>query len=427
MQPGFSWLGSARIDIPGVTPGLARLCFEPSEVSPSEARGLASTIGRTLQALRDWSSLEFARPFDVVLDVRSWVPLAQPLLPRPRIVLSPKAVGQASDEELSPDLMHELSHLLLFAPGSPFLSEGWAVACAYLLSPGAAYFPLSPRDDAPTLHHLLAEHPEGMRALSEDLQPHGSWGELRIREMPSERNRLAYARAGSFVLHLIEQRGLEPFTKLLRALVHEPGLLEEWAFERFYDCPLSELEVSWRDRLDRARPSRAARNRPEAGAASALFLASEASDWMLSTDGASRGGFTVTSTREAAEEVELSGRLAAEVAGPFVMLTRFPRRDGTPVDVRGHTGLCFEARGDGKIYQLCFATERARCPGEEFIHLLETRSEWTHYELPFSRFHRFVRDRHGWTGRDVLALYVRAFGYGGQAFRFGIRGLELWT
>lgn len=408
-------------------PGLARLCFDPSEVSPARARVLASSIGRTIQALRDWSSLEFARPFDVVLDARQWVPMAYPLLKCPRLVLSPTAVGKASGEEFSPDLVHELAHLLLFAPGSPFLSEGWAVACAYLLSPGSAYFPLSPRDDAPTLHHLLAEQPGVIPALREELWPHGSWGALRIREMPTERNRLAYARAGSFVLHLIEERGLESFTKLLQALAHEPDLLEECAFERLYDCPLSELEAGWRNKLDRVRPSWAARNQPGAGSASALFRVSEASGWMLSTDGASHGRFAVTSTRDAAEEIALSGRMAAEVAGPFVMLTRFPRRDRTPVDVRGHAGLRFDARGDGKVYQLCFATERARSPGGEFIHLLETHSDWTRYELPFSRFHRFVHDRHGWSGRDVLALHVRAFGYGGQEFHFDIRGLELWT
>ncbi|MDY7233137.1 CIA30 family protein [Hyalangium rubrum] len=410
----------ARAAIPEIAPGLAQLWFDPSEVTPQVVQALASHVSRTIHRLRRLSSLDFVTPFEVVLDARQLVPVAYPSLALPRIVLPVNPRTLPPGEDLSPEVVHELAHLLLFASSSPFFSEGWAVACSYLLSP-STYFPFSLRDDAPSLHHLLAEQPEGMRTLVQELRPHGAWGDLRIREMPDESNRLAYARAGSFVLHLIEERGVSAFTRLLQALRDDPRLLEEVACERLYGCGLVELEAEWRSRLERMRPAPV--SRPRGG--SPLFHSSD-SDWELCTDGLSQGH--VTSLGPSCEDgVALSGRVGIEVALPFISLMRFLRRDRSPMNLRGQAGLRFEARGDGKAYQICLATQRAQQPGAEFIHLLATHPEWTCHEVPFSRFHRFVSDRCGWTGEDVLALYLRVFGYRGQDIHLEIRKLELYS
>ena len=246
---------------------------------------------------------------------------------------------------------------------------------------------------------------------------------LLVREAPCEAHRLAYGRAGSFVLHLIAREGVERFVCVMRSLAGDDSLLEEVALAQGYGQSLADLEEDWRQSCPGtpgpipSRPNvagRAPEQIPLTGA------------WTLETDHTIRGNSTGT-LQEEQGLLSLSGQMGTHGTYQFVSAQRYLREDRTCTDVSALRSLRFETRGDGKNYQLWLATAAASQPGKEFLYFFSAPEQWTRVEVPFTHLQRFASDDVPWTGRELISLGFRAFGYRSQSIHFSIRCLEFCT
>jgi hypothetical protein len=175
-------------------------------------------------------------PFDVTLDPDRLVPCAWPAAQPPRLALPSPPVRPCR----TADLVHELAHLVVFVPRALLLSEGMAVASAYLLADDASY-PVP--GGAPALQaYALGQPGPPLRDLAED---GGAHHHLRVTGRPVRANRIAYARAGAFALHLAEEHGARRLIDVLDRLSREPGLSEEAALHDAFGSPLDALEDGW--------------------------------------------------------------------------------------------------------------------------------------------------------------------------------------
>ena len=372
-------------------------------------------VEAALAALHAWTGLQPPGPFDVVLDRCLVVPLAWPTLPRALVILpgGPGAVTRA-------DLIHELAHLVLFAPGSLLFSEGWAVACGCMLATDTR-FPFTIRGPDELHAHALRATGDTWR-LTDYLRGAARAADLAVQGMPAEHNQLAYARAGSFVCWLVATRGVAQLIQLVRSLSTQSAVPEADAVSQVYGVALESLELQWREAV-----APAAEVGPPAVAADASRpCLAPAGPWLMYTDESVRGNSTGSFT-ETAGAVRVTGRVGTRGAWQFLAAYRHLRPDRSRVDVTDLRGLRFEARGDGKNYQLWIATEATREPGKEFMYLFSTQDEWMSHEVPFTRLQRFAADELTWTGKQVAALGIRVFGYRGQPVAFEVRHLELYA
>jgi hypothetical protein len=383
-----------------------------------DAAAVVFALDWALDSLKQWSGLMMSSPFDVWVNPSQVFPVAWPQLQPPLIVLPPSTGPTAFTRA---DLVHELAHLLLYVPRSRLLSEGWAVAAGYTLATDTR-FPFNARTpDA--LHARVLEPLQPVWSLRDYLQGGRLYDDLLVREAPSEAHRLAYGRAGSFVLHLIAQEGVERLVRVMQALAGNDLLQEEAALAQGYGRSLADLEEEWRQSYlgaPRLLPSQLAvadrgpERVPLTGA------------WTLMTDQAIRGNSTGTLQQEQGL-LSISGQMGTRGTYQFVSAQQHLREDGTYVDVSALQRLRFETRGDGKNYQLWLATAEASQPGKEFLYFFSAPEQWTRVEVPFTHLQCFASDNVPWTGRKVLSLGFRAFGYRSQSIHFSIRGLEFST
>lgn len=175
-------------------------------------------------------------PFDVTLDPARLVPCAWPAARPPRLSL-PSPPARPCRKA---DLVHELAHLVVFVPRALLLSEGMAVASAYLLAADGS-FPVSGGPQELQAYARAGAGPR-LRDLTEDGE---SRDHLRAGGRPVRAHRIAYARAGAFVLHLVEERGAHRLIDVLDEMSRQPGLSEEAAVRGAFGDPLDDLEAGW--------------------------------------------------------------------------------------------------------------------------------------------------------------------------------------
>lgn len=411
--------------------GVARASFRsghiyaPSSVAlrPEQARSVADHCDRILERMTTWSGLAPIPQVQVMIDPGRGTPAAYLATDVPVILVPLRTVEQLDGDDLQPDLVHEFAHVLLFAPRSAFLAEGWAVACSYALS-RATYFPFPMSADAPTLHRAVALQPGPAWRLGDYFQNGSSCGDLVVHTVPNEANRLAYGRAGAFVQYLLAEHGVPTFAGMVRAFNDDPAATEESVLARFYGGSLEEIEARWRARCD-IPAVHGPVDDPPAAPGSCVPI-SGFTGWMLFTDQVLQGNSDASLGPEG-DGFVLEGKIGNRGTILFVEASRFLYGQPSPTELRPCAGLRFEARGDGKNYQIAIATEAAWEPGKEFMYLLATRPEWTHHEIPFAQFHRFMATEGRLCGEQIVALHVRAFGYRNQAVRLAMRGIEFYV
>jgi hypothetical protein len=194
---------------------------------------VAGPISAAVAALERWSGLAMRGPFDVVLDEAETTPIAAPLLARPLLRMP---AGNDGSVLRRAELIHELAHLLRFSARSPFLSEGFAVAAGCCLAEDTR-FPFEVREPA-ELHRRAREGEPGPLSLRDYFRGGARLADLALRDLPSEGQRLAYARAGSFAVHLIAVGGPARFASMLDAL-RAPDLSEARAIEARWDSAIA--------------------------------------------------------------------------------------------------------------------------------------------------------------------------------------------
>ncbi len=361
-------------------------------------------------ALNAWSKGAPPPPYVVEVSTDRLVPVAYADSSPARIILPQRLVASSDRSRLFSDVVHEAAHVVLFCRGSRFLSEGFAVAASCALAGGAGF----PCASATPVHQLVAELAPAPGVLADYFVRGRNERDWQLADLPHEGTRVAYLIAGSFVSFLLEPQGHERFRTLVARV--NAGSSEAAALETLWDCSLAALEARWLDFLTSFRGGLRAVQSPNEHE----DLPIEAVEWVLADDSVV-GGDSHGTLSARPEGFALMGELGA--AGPIQFLTasRFFRRNRGTVSLCARTGVSFEARGDGKNYQLGFMTERAKQPGQEFSYLFATHDDWQAYRVPFARLVRLTGPALSWTGDDVLALKFRAFGYRQQRVQFEVR------
>lgn len=378
---------------------------------------ITQDIERAVDAIESFSGERLTRGFDVVFDPYQLIPLAYPDASPGFIVVSDRAFQIVNEASLNAEIVHELAHLALYTPKSLLVSEGWAVACAHSLSLSVT-FPCPSQSGVAALHEFVAEHAAQEFTLENYLNGMPWERHLRGSNAPTEEHRIAYGRAGSFVAFLMATHGMPSFRRVVRVLSEADDIAEQQAFETVYAQSLSSLEAAWR-----AHWASAAKQKPHVERASHSRI-TMSSRWTLVTD-AQIGG---TSTAEVTPEPGgflVRGTMGTKGPLQFVDMVQSIHEENRPFDATAFHGLRFEKKGDGKTYHICIATQTSMDPGREFMHMIGTRPEWDSYEVPFSRFHR-ISPGPPWTGKDLVMIRIRAFGYAGSPVMFGVRGVEFY-
>ncbi|HEX2573867.1 MAG TPA: CIA30 family protein [Polyangia bacterium] len=410
-----------------------RLCG--LQAQPAQAIG--TQLERIVTAMEHWSASPLGRAFDALVIDQQPTPVSYVDGQPPFIVIPRLLVMELPEGDLQADLVHEVAHMLLFAERSLFLSEGWAVACGYALS-RSTYFPFPLGAEAPTLHHRVAAYPGDGWCVRDYLQGGRLREDLAVHSLPNESNRLAYARAGSFVQHLMAEHGVPRFVGVMRTVAQDPGLTDQDAIERTYERSIEDLERQWRERCgiplaasgSSAGPSGGSEKETAASApARRIIPVADPTAWGLMTDQVLRGvpgNSTATLTTDA-DGFAIEGQMGTKGAFQFVTVSRFLYKDPAAAELVGTTGLRFEARGDGKNYQICIPTMQCWEPGKEFLYLLGTADEWKLYEVPFTHFHRMTKDDAKIVGEQIVGVHFRAFGYRNQPIRLAVRGVAFYV
>jgi hypothetical protein len=392
-------------------------------VSGGETRDGVDAMAQSAAAsVQAWIGKGLARPFVVEISDANVIPLAYPSREPPAIVVPAHALRAYGRASLFADLIHETAHMVWHAPRSPFFSEGLAVAASYALAFADVTFPWRPCNGS-VLHDHVADLADGT-GLDDYLASGRREGDWRIARVPTEPQRVAYARAGSFVTWLLAEHGHARFGRLMDEL--SAGRAERAAFEAAFGAPFAAAEQRWIDFLasrDTRRPAAAA-TPAQAGADTfdgARWMAGETS-WILTTDAVIGGNSSGHLTCDG-DGFELAGQLGERGAFRFLTAARFMRADRAGVSLSAAEGVRFEARGDGQSYQLGVMTEQARAPGEEFMYVFAATEEWQAHRVPFARLTRFSGPAVPWTGQGVMALKLRAFGHRAGAVRVALRGL----
>ena len=388
--------------------------YHDDQVEHAALERVAREMEAAIEALQRLSGLIVRRPVHLVLDASCSIPRSYPLNTSPLIML-PGDQAPGNTSWVAGDLVHELAHILLFAPRSRLLSEGWAVACAYLLTTDNR-FPLAV-SGANAFHEATFQISDGLdQTLDDYMEGRPRRQDLLVSDAPHQGNQLAYAQAGSFVLHLIESHGIQHFIRAVQILEGEPRLTEEQALQEVYGHTLRELEAEWRQRF----------YRPSADGQPARPAPLQLSDtWTLLTDRVLQGDSVATVIKQDGALV-VSGRMGSTGPLQIVSLHRSLSQDGACFDASMYTGIRFEARGDGKNYHVWLSTQAANQPGKEFMYFFATSVSWQQHEVLFARFQCFTNPPPVWTGKDVMAIGVRAFGYASQSIEIGIRAVELY-
>ena len=367
-------------------------------------------VREAFSALRSWSKGIPSAPYVVEVSTDRMVPVAYADSIPARIVLPHRLVTSLDRSRLFADVVHEAAHVVLFCRTSHFLSEGFAVAASVALADGAAF----PCASAGPIHRQVAELAPAPGVLTNYFARGCNERDWQMADLPHEGTRVAYLIAGSFVGFLLEQDGHERFRALIARV--NAGSSEAAALEELYASPLVALEARWLDFLTSLRPGL-----PGIQQASAHDdVPLEGTEWVLADDRVV-GGDSHGTLSALPEGFALMGELGA--AGPIQFLTasRFLRTNRGAVSLRARSGVSFEARGDGKNYQLGFMTEQAKQPGQEFSYLFATQEDWQAHRVPFARLVRLMGPALSWTGDDVLAVKFRAFGYRRQRVQFEVR------
>lgn len=408
------------------------LCGLPAPMAQT-AQTMGTQLDRIVDAMEQWSASSLGRPFNaLVIDQQptpvSYVDGQPPFIVIPRLLVTELPAG-----DLQADLVHEVAHMLLFAERSLFLSEGWAVACGYALSQ-STYFPFPLGAEAPTIHHRVAAYPGAGWCVKDYLQGGRLREDLAVHFLPNEANRLAYARAGSFVQHLMAEHGVPRFVGLMKAVAQDPGLTDEAALERIYETSIADLERRWRERCGIPLETSAPSSEPAEGQGAStpdrpIIPVADPTGWGLMTDQVLRGvpGNSTATMSIDADGFSIEGQMGTKGAFQFVTVSRFLYKNPAAAELVGTTGLRFEARGDGKNYQICIPTMQCWEPGKEFLYLLGTKDEWTLYEVPFAHFHRMTKDDAKIVGEQIVGVHFRAFGYRNQPIRLAVRGVAFYV
>lgn len=370
----------------------------------AHAARLHEQLLAALRHVERWSNLTCGGPVSVEASAKLAVPWCAPSRRR---VFVPEHLLDVEDSDLYAHLVHESAHLVLFAPSSRLLSEGFAVAASYALAEPTSFpFPTTrPRTPAHRALGALRSAP----TPSDYTRAGARASDLLVTGLPTHPQRLAYAVAGSFVSWLIARGGiptLESAFSLLRA-----GRDEASALREVYGESLATLERAWREAVGGS-------GREDGAAARSEWHPPSDTEWQLTTDevvgGDSRGGL-----ERDGHGFHLGGTLGERGSAQFLTAYRLLRRDRGAEDLSGARAIRFEARGDGKVYQLAVLCGEVQ-PGREPSYCFASTATWQRHVVPLNELCAVTGSAKVEVQR-VRVVKFRAIGYRGQPVSLSVK------
>lgn len=232
--------GDGRLETPHFT-----VVYFESDLAPAEAARLGDTLERWYETTRRHLGRSFAGGYRLAINVGGHdSPYASAPGPEAFILVPTRSARR----EYGFSLVHELTHNLM---GLSWLARNEGERNGVRLSSGnrlfdegfAVYVEEKLTGEGPRVWPNFGEetHAGYWRLRQEKNEP--VWPALEA-EIHREHGdvRLAYLAQGSFIKHLVESRGLEPFVRLFAA---GPAAAEE-----IYGQPFARLDSEWREFLE---------------------------------------------------------------------------------------------------------------------------------------------------------------------------------